>query len=1000
MPYPSINFSSTVATPSKAKVSWRDKIGIIAEFNKGPTDALEVNSTNYDYIYGNDSSVGNAIVQQAYAVGANNLTIARATPDNSPATYSFYFGSLNPYTFEPRIGYELASTTSYTPIINNSVYTIGTSLEFQYVGSPIVTKAIYDKVSTDPNTSVDHPNFTQVDAEVNFKFVVAGFAATGSYIQQADKDQSITVSAIAGDIGTKQVITVSKTDTAGTNDITSIYPEIRKGLALGTGTKGSSGSSDTIVQKFNILSEVFDVDSSNYGILVEVVGAAVTTGTISSIKVIDPSEDQYVIGYQVQTVIGDTFVPRTSTNSYFTLPGISYVDDTTNFPVDSYFRIPGKSNGLYLTFKYQTYVTPTSGTSLAYPLAVTEEELSVTSGKGIRYKFGETSTNPTLTRLIIGGSFLIPVGTSYLVAGSSSPTSTLAYTVGTPASQIVLDLYNAAAASPTYIDIMQDFNPQVAYFPYGFDLATQLTGQDADRVQVKFQIYSSNVAAAGDAIIQPKDIYTSINGAAFALPPSITSTAATGGTLATAPAFTNLVDAIGGPTFAQRDFYDIDGKPSVRVISLSPGTTNVKVSITPQSSLNANTFQFLLQVFSTNSTGVVTTENLILNTANLSPTITGLMTGSLDSNYVRAYFIPYLENSTSGVKASLLLKGPLRPTPGFSLYSANYAADDDAGNFGAAYMSKLPLLGGSDYVFGKTEFTPTQLRQKAFLAAVNRMADVNAAFIVLAGISYGDPTYAAVFDALVTQVKTRTAEVGISQLLLEGPPNALPRRLASLANSLDSGYISVIDGHITQQLPSGVNIKGVSTLGYYAGLAATRPPQISPHAPYTTSSLLQIVSSDTKGTPKYKEAISEARVDTLYFDNGLGIWKFLDGLTTSSKPNEGYFSVNRIRAQIISDVYSNLQWVRSLTNSTSLQNKVSSQVTAYMNTKQTEGWFLALGNVICNSTNNTSADIYAGRLNLQLSYVPVIPADFLFANLIEDYSLIVDLSLTTSATAT
>jgi phage tail sheath protein FI len=66
-----------------------------------------------------------------------------------------------------------------------------------------------------------------------------------------------------------------------------------------------------------------------------------------------------------------------------------------------------------------------------------------------------------------------------------------------------------------------------------------------------------------------------------------------------------------------------------------------------------------------------------------------------------------------------------------------------------------------------------------------------------------------------------------------------------------------------------------------------------------------------------------------------------------------------------------------------------------MNSRLQEGWFLRLGTVICNESNNTETDMSQGKLYVDLSYVPVVPADFIYVNINEDYTILDNLAFDT-----
>ena len=223
------------------------------------------------------------------------------------------------------------------------------------------------------------------------------------------------------------------------------------------------------------------------------------------------------------------------------------------------------------------------------------------------------------------------------------------------------------------------------------------------------------------------------------------------------------------------------------------------------------------------------------------------------------------------------------------------------------------------------------------------------------------------------------------------------RQSEALSLAINNRYVTLVNGHIVQRMPDGSYLRNVGVLGYYAGRLATTAPYLAPHAPGANQAFVNIVSADTRNDPDYKKAMSVGRIESLYYDNGLQSWKFLNGLTTSSEPTDRYVSVNRIRIQIISDLYNYLQWVRSQPNDRALQRQVSTAVDAYMQSRLQQGWIVRLGNTICGPANNSEADMAQGRLNIEISYVPVVPADLIFVNLIEDYTLTDSLTLNTVA---
>jgi hypothetical protein len=283
------------------------------------------------------------------------------------------------------------------------------------------------------------------------------------------------------------------------------------------------------------------------------------------------------------------------------------------------------------------------------------------------------------------------------------------------------------------------------------------------------------------------------------------------------------------------------------------------------------------------------------------------------------------------------------------------------------------------------------------LSAVKRLETAAAAFVGITGISYGDPFFAEVFEEAIDQTKNADVENGLRQLFLQVPANMPAKRAAILSDEINHPFVTLVNGNVVQALANGGNRRQIGVIGYYMGLLATRPPHISPHAAYGGARINSIVSSSVKASKEFKTDITLGRADTIYFDNGLQTWKFLNGLTTSVNFSERYVSVNRIRIQIISDLYVNLQQYRSQPNTATIRGEVESAVSAYMNTKMQQGWLAQLGSIICNESNNSPSDIARGIINVSIAYLPVLPADFINVELIEDYTLIDTLALVPAA---
>lgn len=250
------------------------------------------------------------------------------------------------------------------------------------------------------------------------------------------------------------------------------------------------------------------------------------------------------------------------------------------------------------------------------------------------------------------------------------------------------------------------------------------------------------------------------------------------------------------------------------------------------------------------------------------------------------------------------------------------------------------------------------------------------------------------FDNIIDQTNKATVESGLRQLFLEAPINMPGTQAEALSLAINNELVTIVAGHNVIRLDDGSFARNVGSLGFYVGLLANRSPQIPPHASVQNIFLNNIINTTASNNSSYKDIVSRGSVDTIYFDRGLDRYKFLNGLTTISNSDSNqlnssrYISIVRVRLQIISDLYQNLQWTRSQPNDRTLQAQVTTSIDAYLNSKVREGLITRVGQTICGPTNNTDSDMINGRLNIQINYVPSIPADFINVNLIEDYQLI------------
>lgn len=971
MVYPSINFKTSKRFPVPSTVPWRDSIAVVGEFAKGPAEVIKITGENFELYFGSDSTEGSANVQQMLELGATNIWVSRAVPQDTPSTGSIYVASGNTNSVEPIVGYEVDSD-SYNAAINETSYTTGISLQIEYIGDPIVNRTLLTKVTTLP-TDLEHPNFTDKDEQGEVIFTVVEFkdGETTPTVKH-DDTKSITLKAVANDIDKKQVVAISKTDGAG-NDISDVDQVIQPGYVF----KGKQGLADV---ELLILSKPFTLADGKWGVLVENLTATAATPNVTDVQVFDPEVPLYVVGYKTNIIEAGSVTTRTPNTSYLSL-NTTYTDNVVVEDLDSLFVVKALDGGVYKEFKYDIVADAVVNAIDAF--AVTSEGFHPTASEGIQLCFGEFGDITTPIAMRVGGQFSVLFANGYAIAGGLNASSPEAFTIGTKGKNVMSALYTAMNNSTVMGALTDNLKLVGTYFPYGVIFDTTLKGIESTRLKYKLDRHTSGPAT------EALDLYFNVNKTGYKVDSTIPEKDL--GALS----YQYVSGGYDGPSYSETDFFGIDGTPLLKVQALSPGVQNIKLTLNIVDNPSVDNGQYVLRV-DTIYNNKPYQESIRLDTRSINPE-NGLFTQSKTSAFVRVYFTPYLEYSQEVLTAEAVRqftsKAPIRVNPPLAMKSEIFTGKYGIDEYGPKVLRDVPLAGGKDYSQTNPPLSDKELRRRAYLDAVKRLETVPAAFVGITGISYGDPYFVEVFDEAIDQVKRADVETGLRQLFLQTPVNMPPKRAELLSDQINHPFVSLINGAVAQALPDGSSRRQVGVVGYYLGLLATRPPHICPHAAYNGARISTIISSSAKYTKQYKTDITLGRVETIYTDNVLQTWKFLNGLTTSSEFSDRYVSVNRIRIQIISDLYVNLQVYRSQPNTPDVRGQVESAVSAYMNTKMQQGWIAQLGGIICNETNNSPSDIARGIINVSIAYLPVLPADFINVELIEDYTLIDTLAL-------
>lgn len=952
--YPNISFEETIVGPTPVRRPWRDRIGVIGEFSRGPTFPVRVSSREEIIrIFGEDASAASLQIQDAQLLGANNFSICRAVPESAPSTASFLLSAGNA-DLEPVTGFE--STTGNTTVLPDVAnYTVGLKLAVNYVGSPVVISPTFGSIST-AVTELNHAGFS---GRANLRLHVIDCVDLGSTTNSVHNTAwSINVNVAATTTtGEYQYVYISKTNVTTTNEIVNVAPFIRPGFELRSATN----------QRLLIVSPVIDHSPTQWALLVRNSDGAVpiTAGNLS-VKVHNSPTANYIIGYAVELVESATLVPTTASHTYFTIPNQTTVAEGLTYSLDGYFSLPvAQSSNTHIPFSF--LVAPSNVFGGTGRILVTENfgDVGASPSRGLNVLYGDLGASSI--PLVKQGAVRISFASTEVTVGGETAVSTNAYPRGTSASTILRDLEAALSTNGSISSLIEFGVAELIVPPYSFTLTSRITGTESNRLFYRLSRYVQGTAGQATDI---NAVAPLVFGDAFS--------------------FTGGFD---GPSFASKDFYALNGRPLLRVVAVSPGSygNQIKVTVLPESS-STGVASYEIVVTDTNSQGA-STERWRLTNSEISAS--GLYLATERSTLIRAYFLPrLLSPSTTNLPESVFSLQPLRIAPALGLQAAVFATGATAVSAQAGSFIRDASLAGA-FNFRPSTTTRTETLQRGYLSALSQMESEDVAYVLLPGLTYGDTAFQTVFEAAIKQVNTARVENGLRVALFDAPVGITPRQLSPLTAAINSERVRLVVGHSTSRAFNGRVYTQVGSSGKMAGLLAVRAPHISAASTYGGFLLNNVLSVDTKNSPDYLNDLTNAHADVLYFDSGLGGYKFLNGITTSYDNNRRYGSVRAVMDQIISDLYANLQWIRSEPNTRELQRRVSAAVDARLQQGLRNGSLIRVTPCICGRENNSDADMIAGKLNIAIRVTPVFPADFIRVNVVRD--LTENLSLQTAS---
>ena len=587
-----------------------------------------------------------------------------------------------------------------------------------------------------------------------------------------------------------------------------------------------------------------------------------------------------------------------------------------------------------------------------------EDGVIFAPSSGIQVDLPGISTSNKIA-FLKGGTFNVPVAYASVALGSAAGEQD--FSVGMTASQILTELKEAIELDPMMMGLLKEPIISANLNPPTLSLATGYTGTDANRIRATL---TREVKGVSSGVTADDLLFNSSN--------ISDSNSKYGADL-------TFSGAIDGSSAAYQDFYSIDSDPLLRVVALSEGSygNKLKVSITP-----GQEGQFTLFVLDEDSSAyqnVPGSETMTLSTRDV--TTDGLFNASANSRLVRCYYLPAVGGKE--LTELELNKVPVRLAPSYGdripvFNTANYATSSFSlppyaqAAFGNSYLQNIYLSKGQDTVIASL---PAADRAAILRQAVQELEGQDISILYAPGYDAGDRNFSGVTEEIIGQVNRASVSTGLRTGVIQAPRNLSGTQALSLASAQNNPRIVLIGGHTSMAGVSGFN--NTPGAGFYVGLLAANPPEISPAAAGEGMVPNGIISVDTPSNTTYLDNVTRARTEVLFYDAGLGIYKFLNGLSTTSNSGDRYISVRRMADQILHDLYLNLVWVRSNRNTTSLRAQVAVAVDAYLQSLTRENRISSFRNTICNESNNTPSTISQGILNIALLYTPVYPADFI-----------------------
>jgi len=920
--FPHIDFKEQVVGPLPFEPYWRNTIGVVGEFSRGPAGPVRISSRDeFAYLYGEDLTPGSVFVRQAMLQGATNFVISRVMPGQEPSVGTVFLqSSISPATVPPVVGPTAHRTTG----LRFEMRYVGEALTFpgEFIGAPVRV----------PRTLLTIPDFEGVgffDFTVTDRVELASLTASGPF--------SVEGLRVAAGPDNLHLISVSG---AGVNDFVAAAVPGRRLVPHASNTNAITITNGYLT----FVSKAYERLPGVWSALVqgEVTALASATAPVTCFvpTQVTPAGNYYVVAVSYRSGDGAQ-LPADAFLGHFPQPR----PDAAK--ADFYLVTLASSSG------------PNPVRFIRYDAGTTHYTWHDT---GVQVAFGRVGA--TSVMLIPGARFTVPIVQGQVTVGDMGGDPGAAFLPGLAGLEVLRQLSQAIMASDSLSVLVREAVLNELLLPYSVTFRSVQESELANRIAYQLTRAYTGSTPPDDLLFGPPS--NSLYGQ-----------------------WQWMAGGESGLRTARRYLYDAAGNPLVLFEALSPGSygNEIRISVRPMPP-----GQFRIEVVDERGMAfdaAVRPEALVLSNYSVDR-VTGLYPETLDSRIIRAYFVPVMNAFGAPVPEGVFDLTPQRIAPPV----VGGTNEFDPAAMGVSWLRNLYLEGGTDRPRASIGEPP---KEREFLKALRDIENEDCAIIAAAGVEATDMRYELLVTELIAQAERSTTVNGLRVAVLQAPRRVGPLRAPALTVGLSSNRAVMVAGHCSFVGMMGLGANAVPSQGIYAGVLAANPPHVSPASLFMGRPARGVVTVDTRNDPQSLDILTRSRLEVLHFDQGVRLFKFLNGITTSPDPYERYISVRRMMDQIIMDLYRNLIWVRSAPHTRSLRARVASAVDAYLRYLQREERIYRFSPTICNESNNSILDMSRGRLNIRVTVTPIYPADFIFIDLVRD--LTAEFSMNTIASA-